>query len=410
MKLPEKTILEQVYGESERSRRRFEKLAGNFKEHFGYEACHFFSSPGRSEIIGNHTDHNGGKIIAASVSMDTIGAAAANGMDEVRVISEGYDEIRIDLRALKKSAEDTGTAALLAGLLEGADRKGFRTGGFDAYISTEVIPAAGVSSSASFEMLICAVINGLFNQETMECTDYAVIGQYAENVYWKKASGLMDQMACAAGGMIFLDFSDTEHIRYEKLPFSFRDEGYEMFIVNTGKGHADLSGEYSLIPEEMAEVAGTLGVRRLCEAEEKLLLARLKDIKNDRAILRALHFYEENRRVEAAAECIEKGEVQGLLRLIGESGHSSWEWLQNCWSMQNPKEQKIALALALTELFLKEIGDGVCRVHGGGFAGVILCLVPRREAEHYEAFISGYMGRENVYRTEIRETGAVQVG
>ena len=183
MKLPEKTMLEQVYGESERSGRRFEKLAGNFKEHFGYEPCHFFSSPGRSEIIGNHTDHNGGKIIAASVSMDTIGAAAANGMDEVRVISEGYDEIRIDLRALKKSAEDTGTAALLAGLLEGADRKGFRTGGFDAYISTEVIPAAGVSSSASFEMLICAVINGLFNQETMECTDYAVIGQYAENVY-----------------------------------------------------------------------------------------------------------------------------------------------------------------------------------------------------------------------------------
>lgn len=410
MGLPKKEILEQVYGESTRSKERFLMLRNSFEKYFGYEECEFFSAPGRSEIIGNHTDHNGGKIIAASIDMDTICAAAANGTSCVRVISEGYEgEIVVELDRLEQTPKDSGTKALLAGLMEGTVKRGFRTGGFDAYVTTEVIPAAGVSSSASFEMLICAVINGLFNDDVMECTDYAKIGQYAENIYWEKASGLMDQMACAAGGAVLLDFSDKEQIKYENVLLSFHEMGYEFFIVNTGKGHADLSGEYSTIPEEMAEVADVLGVERLCESDEDILLEHLEQIKNDRAVLRAIHFYEENKRVEKAAVSIKEKDEKQLLELISESGRSSWELLQNCWSMQNPKEQKITRMLALTELFIKKIGDGASRVHGGGFAGVIMVLIPLKYANNYKSYISQYVGEENIYNISIRNTGAVQL-
>ncbi len=410
MGLPEKEILEQVYGESTRSIERFKMLRKNFEKHFGHDECEFFSAPGRSEIIGNHTDHNGGKIIAASINMDTICAAAANGISCVRVISEGYEgEILVELDHLEKISADSGTKALLAGLMEGADKRGFRTGGFDAYVTTEVIQAAGVSSSASFEMLICAVINGLFNGNRMACTDYARIGQYAENIYWNKASGLMDQMACAAGGAVLLDFSDKEQIKYENVPLSFREMGYEFLIVNTGRGHADLSGEYSAIPEEMAEAAAALGVERLCDSDEDTLLKKIELIKNDRAGLRAIHFYEENKRVEKAAASIREKNAKQLLELISESGRSSWELLQNCWSMENPKEQKITRTLALTELFIKKIGDGASRIHGGGFAGVIMCLIPLKYVNDYKSYISKYVGEENIYSISIRRVGAVQL-
>ena len=410
MGLPEKEILEKVYGESTKSMERFKMLRKKFEENFGHAECEFFSAPGRSEIIGNHTDHNGGKIIAASIDMDTVCAASANGTSSVHVISEGYEEeIVIDLEYLERIPKGSGTKALLAGLMEGVLKRGFHVGGFDAYVSTEVIPAAGVSSSASFEMLICAVINGLFNENIMACTDYARIGQYAENIYWEKASGLMDQMACAAGGAVLLDFSDKERIKYENVPLSFDEMGYGFFIISTGKGHADLSGEYSTIPEEMAEAAETLGVERLCESDEDTLLKHLERIKNDRAVLRAIHFYEENERVEKAAESIREKDAETLLGLINESGRSSWELLQNCWSMQDPKEQKITRMLALTELFLKKIGDGACRVHGGGFAGVIMCLVPLKYAEDYRSYISQYAGEENIYSISVRNMGALQL-
>lgn len=409
MRIPKESELTRVYGESVGSKERFVSLAKNFEEHFGAKEIEFFSAPGRTEIIGNHTDHNGGKVLAASIDLDTIGAACPNGTNTIHIISEGYSRhVIVDITALKKIKVGDGSRALVAGMAEAAMDAGFRVGGFDAYISTRVISAAGVSSSASFEMLVCSIINYFFNDGKMDITDYAKFGQYAENVYWDKASGLMDQMACAAGGAILLDFSE-ETPTYSQMEFSFEKAGYHMVITNTGKGHADLSEEYSSIPYEMVEAAEAVGADLLCETDLEHLLEKIPAISNDRAILRALHFFEENRRVEEAAEAVRNGDMKKVLRLLDESGDSSWKWLQNCYSLQDCKEQKITLALALTKLFLNKIGDGICRVHGGGFAGVIMCVVPQQETENYVQYMAKYFGRENVYPMGIRNVGAVHL-
>ena len=409
--IPDKEVLKRVYGESEKSGARFLHLAERFAENFGEAKPEFFTSPGRTEMIGNHTDHNGGKIIAASISLDTIGAAAPNGTGSIRIRSEGYDLIDVEIAAASSVEKRAGTRALIAGMIEAVGKFGYAIDGFDAYMTTEVIAAAGVSSSASFEMLFCAMVNALFNENKIPLGDCARIGQYAENNFWMKSSGLMDQMACAAGGAILLDFSDA--IRYEKIDASFDALGYDMVIVNTGKGHGDLSEEYSAVPGEMYQVARALGAERLCERSMEEFLKKIpeiaKVIQNDRAILRALHFYEENRRVEEAAKALEKGDGQTVLRLLTESGNSSWKWLQNCISKSNDQDQKVALTLALTELYLKEIGDGCCRVHGGGFAGVILAVIPRETTNDYVNYIAAFVGKENVYPMQIRQTGAVSL-
>ena len=410
IKIPAAEVLKKIYGETEESSARYTNLAVNFEKKYHHDKAEFFTAPGRTEIIGNHVDHNGGQIIAASIDLDTIGAAYPNGTNVIHMISEGYkQEVVVDLDKLSTETYTKGTDALVAGIMEYMQKKGYATGGFDAYVSTKVIAAAGVSSSASFEMLVCAIANYFFNEGKLEYGEYARAGQYAENVYWKKASGLMDQMACAAGGPILLDFSDKENISCEKIAFSFEDMGCRLVIVNTGKGHADLSEEYSSIPMEMREAAKAMGVELLCESSMENLLAHVKDIPNDRAVLRAMHFYEENRRVADAVKAVENKDGEGFLRLLEESGNSSWEWLQNCYSLQNCKEQKITLSLALTKLFLNKIGAGICRVHGGGFAGVIMCVLPIENADAYVNYMAQYVGRENVYPMNIRSTGAVHV-
>ena len=410
MNIPSSERLEKVYGESVQSAERFMALAENFKKKYGHDSAEFFSSPGRTEIIGNHTDHNGGKVIAGSIDLDTIGAAYPNDSDIIHITSEGYSkEIVVDLTKLDSVPKTVTTDALLAGMMEGAKKFGFKVGGFDAYVSTNVIAAAGVSSSASFEMLVCTIVNQFFNDGAMSCADYAKIGQYSENVFWNKASGMMDQMACAVGGPVLFDFSNGSQPEYKPLDFSFQSEGYRLVIVNTGKGHADLSEEYSGIPNEMKEAAKVLGVKQLCETTLDNLLAHVNEIPNDRAVLRAIHFFEENRRVDEMTEAIAQEDTDKILKLVSESGTSSWELLQNCYSLQNCKEQKITLTLALTDLFLKGIGDGVCRVHGGGFAGVIMCLVPLAEAENYVKYIAKYVGDSNVYPMNIRAVGAVKI-
>ncbi len=410
MNIPSNERLEKVYGEGVESAARFTALAENFKKRYGHDEAEFFSSPGRTELIGNHTDHNGGKVIAGSIDLDTIGAAHSNNSSIIHITSEGYKkEITVDIEMLDSVKKGGGTEALLAGMMEGAQKFGFQIGGFDAYVSTNVIAAAGVSSSASFEMLVCTIVNHFFNEGTMSCADYAKIGQYAENVYWNKASGMMDQMACAVGGPVLFDFSNGSQPEYKPLDFSFQDKGYRLVIVNTGKGHADLSEEYSGIPNEMKEAAKVLGVNILCETNLENLLVHANEIPNDRAVLRAIHFFEENRRVEEMAAAIEQDDTDKILKLVNESGTSSWELLQNCYSLQNCKEQKISLTLALTQLFLNKIGKGVCRVHGGGFAGVIMSLVPLEEADNYVKYISKYVGESNVYPMNIRPVGAVRI-
>lgn len=410
MNIPNSERLEAIYGESTQSAARFRALADNFKKVYGHDEAEFFTSPGRTEIIGNHTDHNGGRVIAGSIDLDTIGAAAKNDTNVIHITSEGYqDEIVVDITKLNSIPKVVSTSSLVAGMVEAAKKFGFQTGGFDAYVSTNVIAAAGVSSSASFEMLICTIMNYLFNDGKMSVSDYARIGQYSENVFWNKASGMMDQMACAVGGPVLFSFANGSQPEYRPLDFSFQSKGYCLVIVNTGKGHADLSDEYSSIPNEMKEAAKALGANRLCETSLGKLLENVDKIPNDRAVLRAIHFFEEDRRVGEMADAIEKDDTAKIMRLIQESGTSSWKFLQNCYSLQNCEEQKITLVLALTELFLNQIGDGVCRVHGGGFAGVIACLVPIAEMQNYVNYIAKYVGSINVYPMNIRAVGAVRV-
>lgn len=410
MNIPSSERLEKVYGESVQSAARLQALADHFKAKYGHDEAAFFSAPGRTEIIGNHTDHNGGKVIAGSIDLDTVGAAEPNNSNVIHITSEGYNqEIVVDIDALGSVEKGGGTVALLAGMIEGAQKFGFKVGGFDAYVSTNVIAAAGVSSSASFEMLVCTIVNDFFNDGAMSCADYAKIGKYSENVYWNKASGMMDQMACAVGGPVLFDFANGSQPEYRPLSFSFEKKGYRLVIVNTGKGHADLSEEYSGIPNEMKEAAKVLGVELLCETNLDSLLAHANEISNDRAVLRAIHFFEENRRVDEMAAAIEKEDIDAVLRLVKESGTSSWELLQNCYSLQDCKEQKITRTLALTELFLRGIGDGVCRVHGGGFAGVIMAMLPNGLVDEYVEYIEKAIGAGNAYRMNIRPYGAICV-
>ncbi|HIU24789.1 MAG TPA: galactokinase [Candidatus Coprovicinus avistercoris] len=410
MAVPTIDQLKQVYGvAAEKAAERLKVLENRYIDRFGEADLEFFSAPGRTEIIGNHTDHNGGKILAASITMDTIAAAAPNGTNTIEIVSEGYSQpIVFDVDAVETIPPCQGSLSLVAGMVRALRDRKYRVAGFNATVSSEVIPSAGVSSSASFEMLIIQVIDHLFNNDSIERVDYAYIGQYAENVYWKKASGLMDQMACAVGGTIVLDFSDG--VKYEKVDFSFDSLGCDLVIVNTGKGHADLSEEYSSVPQEMHAIANVFGVEQLSQISEDDLLRRLPEVRervgSDRAVLRALHFFEECGRVDKAVQALHEGNRSEVLNLIEASGNSSWKWLQNAYVSSDPAEQSIPLALALTEIYLRRLGRGVCRLHGGGFAGVIMCVVPSEHTQDYVEYMAPYVGIENIYRTNIRQVGA----
>ena len=409
----EVSVLSSVYGEENlaKEQARYEHLATKFKECFGEGEVDFFSAPGRTEILGNHTDHNHGKVLTASIAMDTIAAARKNGTSLVHVISEGYKAITIDLENLDSECKCKGTLSLLIGMFECAIKKGYKVEGFDAYITTEVIGAAGVSSSASFEMLICAIMNYFSNEGKIDYVEYAKIGQYAEHEYWLKQSGLLDQMACAVGGVIAIDFKE-EMPKVEKVEFGYDKLGYDLIIVNTGKGHADLSEEYSAVPVEMKRAAKVFGKEVLADVDEKEFMANLNKVREeagDRAVMRALHFFAEQKRVDTAVKEIKEEDYATFLSGITKSGNSSWKWLQNCFATKDETEQAVPVALALTELFIEEEGRGYCRVHGGGFAGVIAAVLPKDLTPKYVEMMTPYMGEENIYVMQIRQTGAVHL-
>ena len=406
-------FLEKMYGKDhvEENKNRYLHVMEGFVQAFKNTDMYLFTSAGRTEISGNHTDHNHGKVLAGSINLDCVAAAAANGTDEIHIISETYNQrFTIRLDDLSPSEKMAGTIDLTKGMLMGFQEMGYRIGGFDAFITSNVISAAGVSSSASYEMLICSMINTFFNGNKVDVVTYAHVGKYAENKYWNKASGLLDQMACAVGGMITIDFKDPLKPVVEKINYDFGAQDHSLIIVQTGKGHADLSQEYSEIPGEMKAVAKVLGVELLHETNVDALLEHCNEIEDDRAVLRALHFFGETSRVEDAADAIHHNDYDKFLELIDESGKSSWELLQNCYTMKDFHEQKITRTLALTQLFLKKIGAGVCRVHGGGFAGVIAAIVPEKEQDNYVEYISRFVGKENVYPMDIRAIGAVHIG
>jgi len=407
-------FLEKMYGKSgiEENRERYVHVMEGFEAAFHKNEMSLFTSAGRTEISGNHTDHNHGKVLAGSINLDCVAAAAANGTDEIHVISETYDQkFTIRLDDLKPSSKMAGTIDLTKGMLAGFKEMGYQVGGFDAYITSNVISAAGVSSSAAYEMLICSMVNVFFNEGKADVVTYAHVGKYAENMYWNKASGLLDQMACAVGGMITIDFKDPLKPVVEKLDYDFGAQDHSLIIVQTGKGHADLSAEYSSIPADMKKVAAVFGKEFCAEITEEEVLANIAAVREkagDRALLRALHFFEENKNVEKEVLALKENRFDDFLRTITESGNSSWKWLQNCY-VPGSEEQGITAALALTELFIKEKGCGACRVHGGGFAGVIMAMLPNAVVDEYIAYIEKAMGKGSAYRMSIRPYGAVCV-
>ena len=384
-----KHLFQKLYGEAavEENKMRYEDLIKKFQTEFGDKDILLFSSPGRTEISGNHTDHNYGKVLAGSINLDCVGVAAKNKSNCINIVSETFHQsFTIDLNRLEPSERMAGTVDLVKGLLKGFLDSGFQVGGFDAYITSNVISAAGVSSSASFEMLLCSILNTFFNDGRMSTVAYAHIGKYSENHYWNKASGLLDQMACAVGGLITIDFKEPQNPAVEKIDFDFSSQNHSLIIVNTGKGHADLSADYSSVPLEMKKVAECFG-KEVCAqiTEEQVIehLAQVREYAGDRAVMRALHFFEENKRVDAEVAALKDNRFQDFLAQITASGNSSWKWLQNCYTTANVEEQGISIALALTELFIAEKKKGACRIHGGGFAGVIMAMLPTDLAVSY---------------------------
>lgn len=406
-------LMTALYGEAavDANIERYQNLVKSFQKKFAEEDVTLFSSPGRTEISGNHTDHNHGKVLAGSINLDCVGVAAKNNSSKVHIISETFNQsFIIDLNDLSPSDKKAGTIDLVKGLLQGFKESGYEVGGFNAYITSNVISAAGVSSSASFEMLLCSILNTFFNEGRMNTVAYAHIGKYSENVYWDKASGLLDQMACAVGGLITIDFLEPASPVVEKIDFDFSSQNHSLIIVNTGKGHADLSADYSSVPIEMKKVAEFFGKEVCAEITEEEVIGHLAEVREyagDRSVLRALHFFEENKRVEAEVKALKEGRFSDFLNNITASGNSSWKWLQNCFTNSAYQEQGITVALALTELFIAGKQRGACRVHGGGFAGVIMAMLPNDLVEEYVAYIEKALGEGNAYRMSIRPYGAI---
>lgn len=406
--------LEKIYGaDAQSAAARYRTLIRHYQKEFSSEVS-FFSSPGRTEICGNHTDHNHGKVLAGSINLDCIGVAGKNDTDMIRIRDITYNEsLQIDINHVEKVENDKGSVGLIKGILAAFKKFGYEVGGFDACICSNVIRAAGVSSSASFEMLICAILNAFYNDGKVDKVSYARAGQYAENVYWDKASGLLDQMACAVGGMITIDFCNPKEPVVEQIHFDFDAQDYNLIIVNTGKSHADLNEDYSSVPNEMKSVAAYFGKNVCREISMQDVLDHLSEVRQacgDRAVMRALHFFAENDRVDAQVSALKNGKFDDFLALITASGNSSWKYLQNCYSAQNVTEQGICVALALTEAFLAQKKVGACRVHGGGFAGVIAVFLPKEYANEYIEYIENLLGEGNAYKMSIRPCGAVNWG
>ena len=393
---------------------RYIKAIERFTELFGERAdVRLFSVPGRSEISGNHTDHNHGRVLAGAIDRDIIAVAAKTDDGQIRLISEGYPEDRVKLSetADPASQPDFTSGALIAGMVDGFRKKGLPVGGFVAYTVTEVLKGSGISSSAAFEVMVGNILNHLFGGGKTDNAEIAKIAQYSENVWFGKPSGLMDQTACAVGGFVFIDFADPKTPVIEPIPFSLSDAGYDLMIVNTGGNHADLNADYASIPAEMKAVAAYFGRDVLCGTTEEDLIENapiLRRTVGDRALLRALHFVRENRRVTAQAAALKSGDLAAFLDGVNASGRSSFMYLQNVYTNQNVAEQGLSLALALTDGLLSGKGCAF-RVHGGGFAGTIQAFVRRELSEGYTEVLDAVFGRGSVMRLSIRPRGAVEI-
>ncbi len=375
---------------------------------------HFFSCPGRTEISGNHTDHNNGKVIAASVNLDTKAVVSKTDSTIVKIISEGFPEpfiVDISDSELKKEEKET-TNALIRGIAARLNQLDHKTGGFNAVMKSHVLQGSGLSSSASVEVLIAAIFNNLFNDGKIPNEELAKISQYAENQYFGKPCGLMDQMACAIGNIIAIDFLQTDKPEVTRIKFDFNQTNYKLIVLDTGANHADLTEDYAAIPREMAEVADFFDKNNCREIDETSFISALPELKdkvNQRGILRTLHFFNENKRVDKQVIALENQHIDDFLSLVKESGNSSFKYLQNIYTPKNYKQQEVSLALALTEIFLKKINAGACRIHGGGFAGTIQIFLPSDKVKEYINYITPVFGPESARILSIRPVGVTEI-
>jgi len=381
----------------------FERLTKEHRAAFGGSgALRNFSAPGRTELGGNHTDHNHGKVLAAAVQLEA--AAVAEPLDgRIELRSKGWDKpFAVDLSDLSLRPDERGTSeALLRGVAYQFQQRGYRWGGFRATVESTVLAGSGLSSSAAFEVLAGSILNSLYNGGKLPPPEIAVIGQAAENLHFGKPCGLMDQMSSAVGGIVAIDFGKRPV--FEKLEVDFAEHGWSLCIVNTRGDHADLIEEYASIPGEMKAVAAQFGqdvLREVDEAEFYRQLPKLVRGLSHRAVLRAIHFFGENRRVDAMVAALKEGKLNTYLDLVNESGRSSAEILQNVYTPRHPETQPISLALALTERFIE--GEGACRVHGGGFAGTIQAYIPWRRREEYAKTMDAVFGAGSVVELQVR--------
>lgn len=399
--------------ETEFYAKRYIRVIDNFESMFGKkESIALFSAPGRTEIGGNHTDHQHGCVIAGSVNLDVIAAAAPNGTNVVRIKSEGYpmDIIKLDELEIKEDEFET-AAALIRGIIKKFVDLGYSVGGFDAYTVSNVLKGSGLSSSAAFEVLVGTVINGLFANGEVDATEIAKFGKFAENIYYNKPSGLMDQMASSVGSMVFIDFKSTEKPVVEKLEFDLKKHGHALCIIDSGADHADLTDEYASIPAEMKEIASYFGKKYLREIDRNEFYDNIHNIRlkinNDRAILRAIHFFDENDRAISEMQAIKNDDFEEFKRLVRESGYSSYMYLQNIFSNNMPKKQAVSLVLALCSEIL---GDrGAYRVHGGGFAGTVQAFVPFDMLDDFKRRIEDVVGKDSCHILSIRPVGGCEL-
>ncbi len=371
----------------------------------------FYSAPGRTELAGNHTDHNRGRVLCAAVGLDAVACIEPTGDRVVRLLSEGYPEpIVVDLASLEKVPSERGTtAALVRGVAKALVGRGAAPIGFRGRIGSKVLPGSGLSSSAAIEVLLGTIMADLAGVNVPP-VEIAKIGQYAENEYFGKPCGLMDQTASAVGGVVAIDFEDPAAPKVTRVGCDFAGEGYDLVVVNTGGSHADLTPHYAAIPTEMRSVAALFGAGNLREVDPVLLIARGPEVRKacgDRAFLRALHFIAENGRVTAMVEALEAGKFGAYLKLVKKSGTSSWELLQNLYPSSAPAEQGLGVALALSADYIGR--RGAWRVHGGGFAGTIQAYVPKKHSAGYTELMERFFGPGSVIPISVRPQGALRV-
>ena len=387
------------------------RLDAGFAAAFGGTAERYFSAPGRTEVSGNHTDHQRGRVLAGAVNLDTVAAVRANGTDVIRVQSKGYPLCQVRLDALEPvDAEINSTPALIRGVAARFAQLGCKVGGFDAYCESTVLPGSGLSSSAAFEVLVGTIINHLFFDGKVTQPEIAQIGQYAENVFFGKPCGLMDQTASAVGGLVTIDFADKAHPDIRPVHFDFSTTGHALCIIDSRADHADLTDEYAAVPGEMKAVCEYFGkdvVTEIPETDFYAAIPALREKCGDRAVMRVIHEYNENRRVPQQVACLESGDFEGFLRLTKESGFSSWMYLQNVIPAGYVKQQAMAVALGLCEHYLQ--GRGAYRVHGGGFAGTVQAFVPFELLESFRAGIDGALGEGACHVLSIRPQGGVEM-